>query len=124
MIDVSRDNAELSKGKEIFKSFKNEIVKVKCIKNKLGLKNKILIVVISTVMTWTNNKKVTIYKNCNTISKLINLIYRLKKGVMNKNDIDNRIPNPDFIDHYEFEQEVLAVNKTEGVNTRSKCIYN
>lgn len=34
---------------------------------------------------------------------------------MSEDDINNRIPNPEFADHYEFELEVLSVNKTEGV---------
>lgn len=59
VIDISRDIAELSKGKEIFRSLKREIVNFKDMGKTLKLKNKKKIVVISTVMTWTGvNKKV------------------------------------------------------------------
>jgi len=49
---------ELSKGKEIFRSLKNEIVNLKGTYN--VSRNIKLIVVISTVMTWAGvNKKVS-----------------------------------------------------------------
>lgn len=35
---------------------------------------------------------------------------------MSENDANNRVPNPEYAEHYEFELEVLAVNETEGVN--------
>jgi hypothetical protein len=58
VIDISRDIAELSKGKEIFRSLKREIVKLKGMEKTHGSKNKKKIVVISTVMTWAGvNKK-------------------------------------------------------------------
>lgn len=30
--------------------------------------------------------------------------------------MNNRIPNPEFVDHYEFEMEVLSINQTNEVN--------
>jgi len=35
---------------------------------------------------------------------------------MSELDVNDRVPNPKFVEHYEFELEVLAVNKTQGVN--------
>lgn len=50
VIDVSRDTAALTRGREIFRSFKREVVNGK---DKIVLlDNKRLIVVISTAMTW------------------------------------------------------------------------
>lgn len=45
------------------------------------------------------------------------IYYSLKKRTVSEDYVDNRIPNPEFTEHYEFELEVLAVNKTERVNT-------
>lgn len=59
LIDISRDFTALSRGKEIFSSFKREIVTMKDEDRVLAMKNKRLIVVLSTVMTWAgSNKKV------------------------------------------------------------------
>jgi len=59
VIDISRDIAELSKGKEIFRSLKREIINFKDMGKTHRSKNKKKIVVISTVMTWAGvNKKV------------------------------------------------------------------
>lgn len=38
-----------------------------------------------------------------------------KKRILREKNVDNRIPNPEFMEYYEFEREVLAINKTEGV---------
>lgn len=35
---------------------------------------------------------------------------------MSELDVNNRVPNPKYMEHYEFELEVLAVNETKGVN--------
>ena len=35
---------------------------------------------------------------------------------MSELDVNNRVPNPKYMEHYEFELEVLAVNETQGVN--------
>lgn len=35
---------------------------------------------------------------------------------MSENDANNRVPNPEYAEHYEFELEVLAVNETQEVN--------
>jgi len=35
---------------------------------------------------------------------------------MSELDVNNRVPNQKYAEHYEFELEVLAVNKTQGVN--------
>lgn len=60
VIDISRDIAELSKGKEVFKSLKREIVNLKREEKTYASKNKRLLVVISTVLTWAgDNKKVS-----------------------------------------------------------------
>jgi hypothetical protein len=58
IIDISRDIAALSRGKEIFRSFKKKIDKFKRIDNNGKNKNKILIILLSTIMTWAgvNNK--------------------------------------------------------------------
>lgn len=40
----------------------------------------------------------------------------IQKHTINEHDINKRTPNRQFIEHHEFEQEVLAVNKTEDVN--------
>lgn len=59
VIDISRDKTALSRGKEIFRSFKRDIVNIKDKDRVLAMKNKRLIVVLSTVMTWAGiNKKV------------------------------------------------------------------
>lgn len=59
VIDISRDITALSRGKEIFRSFKREIVNIKDKDRVVATKNKRLIVVLSTVMTWAGiNKKV------------------------------------------------------------------
>lgn len=59
VIDISRDIAELSKGKEIFRSLKREIINFIDMVKTHRSKNKKKIVVISTVMTWAGvNKKV------------------------------------------------------------------
>lgn len=34
---------------------------------------------------------------------------------MSEDDVNNRVPNPEYVEHYEFELEVLAVNETQGV---------
>lgn len=34
---------------------------------------------------------------------------------MNENDVKNKIPNQEFINHHEFELEVLAANQIKGV---------
>lgn len=69
-------------------------------------------------MTWTGsiNKKVIAYKNRNHIYKCIMYLLIIQKHTINEHDINNRTPNRQFIEHHEFEQEVLAVNKTEDVN--------
>lgn len=62
VIDVSRDITALTNGRERFRSFKKEIVKAlsRGKANTLVSKNKRLIVVISTVMTWAGvNKQVS-----------------------------------------------------------------
>lgn len=60
VIDISSDIAELSKGKEIFRSLKREILKLKGMEKTYVSKNIKLIVVISTVMTWAGvNKKLS-----------------------------------------------------------------
>lgn len=41
---------------------------------------------------------------------------------MSEDDMNNRVPNPEYVEHYEFELEVLAVNETEGVNIFAFCI--
>lgn len=59
VIDVSRDTNALSRGKEIFRSFKRELNTIEDKDRILAMKNKRLIVVLSTVMTWAGiNKKV------------------------------------------------------------------
>ncbi|XP_060843441.1 uncharacterized protein LOC132923460 [Rhopalosiphum padi] len=66
-----------------------------------GSKNKKKIVVISTVMTWAGvNKKIYV----------------------SENDANNRVPNPEYVEHYEFELEVLAVNETQGLKEQLKTI--
>jgi len=35
---------------------------------------------------------------------------------MSELDVNNRVPNPKYMEHYEFELEALAVNETQGVN--------
>lgn len=43
-------------------------------------------------------------------------IFTLKKYTVSKNyNAKERVPNPAFVKHYEFELEVLAVNQTIGV---------
>lgn len=61
VIDVSRDKVALSQGKELFRSFKREIVNLKGKDKIIAAKTKRLIVVISTVMTWagTDNPRVS-----------------------------------------------------------------
>jgi hypothetical protein len=40
----------------------------------------------------------------------------MKKFIVSKNcNVKNRFPNPAFMEHYEFELEVLAINQTIGV---------
>jgi len=41
---------------------------------------------------------------------------------MSELDVNNRVPNPKYMEHYEFELEVLAVNETKGVNIFAFCI--
>lgn len=41
---------------------------------------------------------------------------------MSELDVNNRVPNPKYMEHYEFELEVLAVNETRGVNIFAFCI--
>lgn len=43
--------------------------------------------------------------------------YSLKKRTVSEDYVDDRIPNSEFTEHYEFELEVLAVNKTKRVDT-------
>lgn len=58
VIDVSRDIEALTNGKKLFKSFKKEILSVQGKDNGvLDMKNKRLIVVVSTVMTWAGTDK-------------------------------------------------------------------
>jgi len=38
------------------------------------------------------------------------------KRVANEKNVNNRIGNPEWADYYEFEHEVLAVNKMKEVN--------
>lgn len=55
VIDISRGIGALSRGKEIFRSFKKEIaykIKGKGKRKEKETKNKRLIVLLSTVMTW------------------------------------------------------------------------
>lgn len=60
VIDISRDALALSKGKEMFKLLKKELTHLKGKEKAIKLKNKRLVVVISTVMTWTGfGKKVS-----------------------------------------------------------------
>lgn len=120
IIDISRDIASLSKGKEIFRTYKRKISKLKKKDNTRENKNKRLIVLLSTVMTWAGvNNKVSC--NFNTQPKecykiLLLWIFTIKKFTVNKNcNMKNRTPNPAFMEHYEFELEVLAVNQTIGV---------
>jgi len=55
---VSRDIEALTNGKKLFKSFKKEILSVQGKNNgALDMKNKRLIVVVSTVMTWAGTDK-------------------------------------------------------------------
>lgn len=54
---MSKDIAALTKGKEIFKSFKREILNVQGKSYIPALKNKRIIVLISTVMTWAGDDK-------------------------------------------------------------------
>lgn len=53
VIDISRDALALSKGKIMFKLLKKELINLKGKEQVIKSKNKRLIVVISTVMTWT-----------------------------------------------------------------------
>ncbi|KAL4098767.1 hypothetical protein QTP88_023306 [Uroleucon formosanum] len=99
VIDISSNIAELSKGKEIFRSLKNEIVNLKGTYN--VSRNIQLIVVISTVMTWAGVNK---------------------KHYMSELDVNNRVPNPKYMEHYEFELEVLSVNGTKGLKEIVKTI--
>lgn len=39
----------------------------------------------------------------------------LEKHYVSEKDVNNRVPNPEYTEHYEFELEVLAVNETQGV---------
>lgn len=55
VIDVSRDEAALSKGKALFRSFKGELVGLKGDDKTIAAKTKKLIVVISTIMTWAGS---------------------------------------------------------------------
>lgn len=57
VIDISRDAMALSKGKEIFKLFIKELDNLKGKEKVIKSKNKRLIVVISTVMTWAGFAK-------------------------------------------------------------------
>lgn len=52
VIDISGDITALSRGKEIFRSFKRAVVTMKNKDRALALKNKRLIIILSTVMTW------------------------------------------------------------------------
>lgn len=42
---------------------------------------------------------------------------------MSEDDMNNRVPNPEFIDHYKFELEVLSVNKTDEVKISQLKTY-
>lgn len=57
IIDISKDATALSKGIEMFKLLKKELVNSKGKNIPIKLKNKRLVVVISTVMTWTGSIK-------------------------------------------------------------------
>lgn len=60
VIDISGDIAALSRGKEIFRSFKKEMVNIKDKDRFHALRNKRLILILSTVMTWAGvNKRVS-----------------------------------------------------------------
>jgi len=122
VIDISSDIAELSKGKEIFRSLKREILKLKGMEKTYVSKNIKFIVVISTIMTWAGvNKKVselycnTFITNVISINIIRNYTFLFKKHYMSESDVNNRVPNPEYVEHYEFELEVLAVNETQGV---------
>ncbi|CAI6375259.1 unnamed protein product [Macrosiphum euphorbiae] len=45
-----------------------------------------------------------------------------KKHYMSEVDVNNRVPNPKYMEHYEFELEVLAVNETQGLKEIVKTI--
>ncbi|CAI6373494.1 unnamed protein product [Macrosiphum euphorbiae] len=45
-----------------------------------------------------------------------------KKHYMSELDVNNRVPNPKYMEHYEFELEVLAVNETKGLKEIVKTI--
>ncbi|CAI6355856.1 unnamed protein product [Macrosiphum euphorbiae] len=45
-----------------------------------------------------------------------------KKHYMSELDVNNRVPNPKYMEHYEFELEVLAVNETQGLKEIVKTI--
>lgn len=47
----------------------------------------------------------------------------LKKRTVSENYVDDRIPNSEFTEHYEFELEVLAVNRTKRVDTNPLSTY-
>jgi len=49
------------------------------------------------------------------LSLLTMCVFRRAKHVLHERDADGRTPNAQCADHYEFELEVLAVNKTKGV---------
>ncbi|VVC36925.1 P-loop containing nucleoside triphosphate hydrolase [Cinara cedri] len=94
IIDISRDNKALSKGKDLFRLLKRDIYSMKDKERILAMQNKRLIVLISTVMTWAGDNK---------------------RRTVSEKDVDNRIPNPEFVEHYEFELDVFAVNQTKGL---------
>lgn len=35
---------------------------------------------------------------------------------MSEDDLEDRVPSPEFVEHCEFEREVLSVNQTNEVN--------
>lgn len=53
--------------------------------------------------------------NRDNVNELVYILRKKKLTVMREYDANRRVPDPEFVDHYEFELEVLAVNTTERV---------